>query len=335
MSLGYSGNKQKFDVKSNTERGFLNMNYIDTSCDDASNIIGGQNNDNEMSKRYDNNDNGSNDCRNSTNDDNHDHHKGDVNYRCNDHKDAISNNQNTDIHKIDNTDEHIIEIDNNNGIRTDIDGNNSNSDGYSIDNHSNNDDSIVRQLNGDDDDIAIDIENISDYKNHNNNGNNQNDFNNCNVNNGSNDNYKDINDDDKFIENNVINSDQENHSDKILNKKFRYLCNNSSSFISMMNTIKLEYDYTKSTEHTYSYVCKDDTTLINHADYNNTSICKDKDIKYVGKYAKERSELDYTYHSHYTHTRQYFHDDLIDRFFETTVKDEVCHFLLVMYLLAV
>lgn len=321
MSLGYSDNKQKFEVKNNTKRGFFNMNYIDTSCDDASNIIGGQNNDNEMSKGYDNNNNGSNDCRNYTDDDNHDHHKGDVNYSCNDHKDAISNNQNTDIHKIDNTDEHIIEFDNNNRNRTDIDGKNSNNDGYSIDTYS------IK------DDIDIDIENISDYKNHNNNGNNQNDFDNCDVI-GDNDNNNDIKDEDKFIENNVINSDQENHSDKILNKKFRYLCNNSSSFISMMNTIKLEYDYTKSTEETYSYVCKDENNL-NHAEYNNTSICKDKIIKYVGKYAKERSELDYTYHSHYTHTRQYFHDDLIDRFFETTVEDEVQNFFLILYLLAV
>ena len=32
---------------------------------------------------------------------------------------------------------------------------------------------------------------------------------------------------------------------------------------------------------------------------------------YVGKYAKQRKELDHSYHSHYTPERQYFHDMLI------------------------
>jgi hypothetical protein len=43
---------------------------------------------------------------------------------------------------------------------------------------------------------------------------------------------------------------------------------------------------------------------------------------YVGKYARERSELDYTFHEHYIPERQLFHDILIDQFFQTTVTDK-------------
>eukprot|EP00596_Hydrurales_sp_CCMP1899_P009956 CAMPEP_0119044714 /NCGR_PEP_ID=MMETSP1177-20130426/33816_1 /TAXON_ID=2985 /ORGANISM="Ochromonas sp, Strain CCMP1899" /LENGTH=599 /DNA_ID=CAMNT_0007015247 /DNA_START=233 /DNA_END=2029 /DNA_ORIENTATION=+ len=43
---------------------------------------------------------------------------------------------------------------------------------------------------------------------------------------------------------------------------------------------------------------------------------------YVGKYARERSELDYTFHEHYIPERQLFHDILIDQFFQTLVTDK-------------
>jgi hypothetical protein len=43
---------------------------------------------------------------------------------------------------------------------------------------------------------------------------------------------------------------------------------------------------------------------------------------YVGKYARERSELDYTFHENYIPERQLFHDILIDQFFKTLVTDK-------------
>ena len=48
---------------------------------------------------------------------------------------------------------------------------------------------------------------------------------------------------------------------------------------------------------------------------------------FVGKYSKQRSELDYSYHWQYTAQRQLFHDLLIDRFFETTVRDDDTHMI--------
>ena len=59
----------------------------------------------------------------------------------------------------------------------------------------------------------------------------------------------------------------------------------------------LGYDYTKSTEDNY---------------------CIDAPI-FVGKYAKERSLLDYTYHKYYSEQRQLLHDELVDLFLHTIV----------------
>lgn len=43
--------------------------------------------------------------------------------------------------------------------------------------------------------------------------------------------------------------------------------------------------------------------------------------KYTGKYADERSILDYSYHKHYSFQRQLFHDILIDDFLDTYIED--------------
>lgn len=45
------------------------------------------------------------------------------------------------------------------------------------------------------------------------------------------------------------------------------------------------------------------------------------DAQFVGKYAHIRSQLDYTYHKHYSVERQQLHDKLIDRFLKTVVHD--------------
>ena len=42
---------------------------------------------------------------------------------------------------------------------------------------------------------------------------------------------------------------------------------------------------------------------------------------FVGKYANERSVLDYSYHKHYSFKRQLFHDVLIDDFLDTYIED--------------
>ncbi len=59
----------------------------------------------------------------------------------------------------------------------------------------------------------------------------------------------------------------------------------------------LGYDYSKSTEENY---------------------CIDTPI-FVGKYAKQRSLLDYSYHKYYSEARQLLHDQLVDLFLHTVV----------------
>jgi hypothetical protein len=61
------------------------------------------------------------------------------------------------------------------------------------------------------------------------------------------------------------------------------------------------YDYSKSTGENYA---------------------ADEGTPFVGKYGHLRSELDYTHHSHYIPERQVFHDQLIDIFRQTIVRDE-------------
>lgn len=47
------------------------------------------------------------------------------------------------------------------------------------------------------------------------------------------------------------------------------------------------------------------------------------ELNFVGKYAKLRAALDYTYHSHYSPSRQLFQDSIIDAILnETTIVDE-------------
>lgn len=61
-----------------------------------------------------------------------------------------------------------------------------------------------------------------------------------------------------------------------------------------------DYDFSKSTEENYRAECP----------------------VFKGKYKHHRKVLDYSYHSHYTASRQRLHDQLIDRFHATRVHDE-------------
>lgn len=63
--------------------------------------------------------------------------------------------------------------------------------------------------------------------------------------------------------------------------------------------IPANYDYSKSSEENY---CSDNA-------------------KEVGKYGHIRNQLDYTYHKHYSEERQLLHDQLIDLFLKTRVRD--------------
>ena len=65
--------------------------------------------------------------------------------------------------------------------------------------------------------------------------------------------------------------------------------------------IRADYDYNKSTEENYEAQASEQI--------------------FVGKFAKLRSELDYTYHSHYTHERQLLHDRIMNAFLDTIIHD--------------
>lgn len=60
------------------------------------------------------------------------------------------------------------------------------------------------------------------------------------------------------------------------------------------------YDFTKSSEENY----------------------RAPEPHFVGKYKKQRLQLDYTYHSYYTIDRQLLHDQIIDLFHQTIVRDD-------------
>ena len=61
------------------------------------------------------------------------------------------------------------------------------------------------------------------------------------------------------------------------------------------------YDYSRSTEQNYAMDAES--------------------AEYVGKYAAIRAQLDYSHHSNYTPERQMMHDDMIDRFQNTIIRD--------------
>jgi hypothetical protein len=46
-----------------------------------------------------------------------------------------------------------------------------------------------------------------------------------------------------------------------------------------------------------------------------------EEVEFVGKYALERSQLDYSYHRHYCKSRQLLHDQIVDNFLATRVVD--------------
>lgn len=67
--------------------------------------------------------------------------------------------------------------------------------------------------------------------------------------------------------------------------------------------IKEDFDFSLSTERNYARA----------------------DAPFVGKYSKERSELDYEYHRRYCEARQHLHDQIIDHFLNTRVVDCCTH----------
>ena len=87
---------------------------------------------------------------------------------------------------------------------------------------------------------------------------------------------------------------------------------------------KIEYDYSKSTEDNYK-TDKDADENSNEASSSSSSSSNGNSTEdgnvFVGKYASQRSKLDYSYHKHYIPERQLFHDQLIDGFDKTVVTD--------------
>ena len=73
------------------------------------------------------------------------------------------------------------------------------------------------------------------------------------------------------------------------------------------NNINMNYyDYSKSTEEKYM--------IIPPPQSSSSSL-------FVGRFARERSEIDYTYHRYYKSERQLLHDHLIERFLQTIIRD--------------
>ena len=82
---------------------------------------------------------------------------------------------------------------------------------------------------------------------------------------------------------------------------------------------KIEYDYSKSTEENYM---TDRDVDENTGQIGSNGSAEDGNV-FVGKYASQRSKLDYSYHKHYIPERQLFHDQLIDGFDKTVVTDSI------------
>lgn len=66
-------------------------------------------------------------------------------------------------------------------------------------------------------------------------------------------------------------------------------------------SIPMSYDYTKSTEENYKHV-------------------GDTPPSFTGEFAKERSQIDYSYHKHYNIDRQLLQDHIMEKFLKTTIR---------------
>lgn len=67
----------------------------------------------------------------------------------------------------------------------------------------------------------------------------------------------------------------------------------------------------------------EESTLPPTYDYSMSTECNHSTdvFQYVGKYADVRKELDYSYHRHYTPERQLLHDEWMDQFMQTIIRD--------------
>jgi len=80
----------------------------------------------------------------------------------------------------------------------------------------------------------------------------------------------------------------------------------TDEYIKSLYSVPDGYDYDKSTEENYMVESSSPSSL---------------SPLFVGKFARERSELDYTYHKYYSNKRQLLHDHLMERFLQTTIRD--------------
>ncbi len=88
--------------------------------------------------------------------------------------------------------------------------------------------------------------------------------------------------------------------------------------------IPSHYDYNKSTEENYavkdiSFCSEEEEGKIETTENVRRSarLCH----YFVGKYALERKQMDYTYHKIYTPERQEYQDKLVDKFLDTLILD--------------
>lgn len=81
-----------------------------------------------------------------------------------------------------------------------------------------------------------------------------------------------------------------------------------------------------STHHAHSHVIEGSPPKPHHGSYDYSQSTETNhhvpNSKFVGKYQKERSLLDYSYHKTYSEERQLFQDTLIEKFLKTLVYDE-------------
>ena len=111
---------------------------------------------------------------------------------------------------------------------------------------------------------------------------------------------------DSHINSRSSSSKSDNKSDTKSNVNI--IDNDSDQFMNNLYIIPDGYDYDRSTEDNY---------MIETSPSSPSS----SSSLFVGKFARERSEIDYTYHKYYSNRRQLLHDHLMERFLQTTIRD--------------
>jgi hypothetical protein len=99
----------------------------------------------------------------------------------------------------------------------------------------------------------------------------------------------------------------------------------NSPFPQLEFVIPSNYDFSLSTEENYSVTRRKKNLASPSLSPVLPGACRPFDEEvfptFVGKYALERSLLDYSYHCHYIEERQLLHDQMIDKFHKTIVHD--------------